>query len=66
MGAGHVRRIGAVEGAAVAPLMGGDAFAGGEDLDGAVGDADVDLTPDQWHQVPDNLIDDGQGRNRTP
>ncbi len=26
----------------------------------------VDLTPDQWHQVPDNLIDDGQGRNRTP
>nr|POE54667.1 hypothetical protein CFP56_78537 [Quercus suber] len=47
VGARHVLGIGAVPGAAVAPIMGGDALAAVEHLDGAGREAHVDLLADQ-------------------
>src|SRR5260370_37047837 len=47
MRARHVVRIGAVARAAVATLMGGDALGVVEHLDGAAGDAHIDLSADQ-------------------
>jgi hypothetical protein len=57
MGAGHVLGIGAVEPAAIAPGMSGDALAAVEHLDGVCGDADVDLLADQGvrHRIEEAL-----------
>src|SRR6516162_3786405 len=47
MGSGHVLGIRAMEPAAIAAQMRGDTLAAMEDLDGARGDADLDLFADQ-------------------
>ena len=61
MGAGHVLGIGAVASAAIAPGMSGDPFAAVEYLDGARGDADIDLLGDQSMRHRDRA-----GRMPTP
>src|SRR5580658_8962056 len=57
MRARHVLWIGAMTAAAIATLMGGDALGAMEYLDGAAGDAQVDLGADQRvrHRVVEAL-----------